>query len=83
MGNNSRAKGGVIYFDAKRFEKALEVTGLNTPEDLLNYALTLICWAAEQAKTGRVIVGLNETSGRYRELSMPFLDKLKDESGRN
>ena len=76
---NTQIKAQII-FNAQRFNEAQKVTGLDTPEALLNYALTLICWAAEQAKAGRVIVGLDETSGRYRELSMPFLDKLKDKS---
>lgn len=71
----------IINFDAKLFGKAQAATGLDRPEDLLNYALTLICWAAKEAGTGRVIASLNETNGKYRELSMPFLDELKRQSG--
>ena len=79
--NHTRANAQIV-FNSERFREAQMVTGLDKPEDLLNYALTMICWAARQAKTGRVIAGLDETNGKYRELSMPFLEELKKQSGR-
>jgi hypothetical protein len=50
-------------------------TGLKTYKDLFNNALTLLDWAIQQKRAGRVIASLDETSKDYRELQMPALER--------
>jgi hypothetical protein len=63
-------------------EKVLELkglmaeTGVETYKELFNNALTLLEWAAEQTKAGRVIASVDERNDRYRVLLMPILETV-------
>jgi hypothetical protein len=70
-----------VQFDLTRdkraeIEQAMKATRIPTMAQYLNYAFTVFKWAQEQARQGRKVVGLDEATGKYRELSMPPLDAL-------
>lgn len=51
--------------------------GLETRKDLFNNALTLLEWAVEEIKSGRVIASIDESSDSYREMHMPIFSAIK------
>ncbi|HYY56974.1 MAG TPA: hypothetical protein VE842_06540 [Pyrinomonadaceae bacterium] len=55
-------------------EELRELGGLRTKKDLLNNAITLLKWAAKEEARGASIFAVNEASGTYKELEMPFLE---------
>jgi hypothetical protein len=44
-----------------------------TKTELLNCALTLLQWSANEVKKGNIIASIDEQNGRYKELRMPAL----------
>jgi hypothetical protein len=50
---------------------------INTYKDLFNNAMTLLEWAARQSEDGRMVASVDEQNMRFRELSMPILDRLR------
>jgi Arc/MetJ-type ribon-helix-helix transcriptional regulator len=49
----------------------------DSASDLLNQALTLIGWAVAEVKTGGLIASIQEMKQTYREIRMPFIDRLQ------
>src|SRR5438552_16175102 len=66
-------------------EKIRELDGLmqeaqiRTRKDLFNSALTLLAWMFNERKGGRIIASLDEESGSYKELVMPFFPLVRRE----
>jgi hypothetical protein len=58
-------------------EDLMEKTGLATRKDLLNDALGLFKWAVRERRAGRTIASVDEKNDRYKELSMPSLDRAE------
>ena len=57
--------------------KALMAKGdIKTYHELFNNALTLAEWAIKETEQRRIIVSLDEGSGRVKELVMPFLQNV-------
>lgn len=59
---------------------------ITTRKDLFNSALTLLAWALSERNKGRIIASLDESSGGYKELVMPFFSFIKkpgEEKGTN
>lgn len=54
-------------------EKLMTESGTKTKKDLLNNALTLLEWALNEKKNGRIIASVNEKENKYKELVMPIL----------
>lgn len=54
-------------------EKLMAESGTKTRKDLLNNALTLLEWAINEKKGGRIIASVNEKENKYKELVMPIL----------
>jgi hypothetical protein len=50
---------------------------INTYKDLFNNAMTLLEWAVRQREEGRMVASVDEQNMRFRELSMPILDRLR------
>jgi hypothetical protein len=61
----------------REVEEAMELAGITTKRQYLDYAFTVMKWALLQAQNGRTIAALDEKTGNYRELSMPPLDTVK------
>ena len=74
------AKTTRIQFDlpeeqAEGLEILKDLGGVKTTKDLFNNALTLLEWAINEKKAGRIIVAIDEKNEVFRELVMPILDK--------
>lgn len=55
---------------------------IHTKKDLINSALTLLEWAVQERKRGRIITSMDEDSGRYKELVMePLMVAAKRNNG--
>jgi hypothetical protein len=61
-------------------DEILERTGLKTRVNLFNHALTLFEWAVRERESGRIIASMDEETGRYKELEMPGLPRIIDET---
>lgn len=51
--------------------------GFSTRKELFANALTLLEWAAREARRGRAIGSVDDDNARLTELQMPFLNHLK------
>ncbi len=51
-----------------------ELTGIESYEDTLNYALAVLQWAARQHRRGRIVVALDR-DGSYTKLRMAPLER--------
>jgi hypothetical protein len=61
----------------RELEELMERCGIETRKDLFNNALSLMEWVVEQRANGRAIAAINESSGSYKELQMPFFRRLE------
>jgi len=71
-----------IQFDisddkVREIEALMEESGMSTKKQYVEYAFTLLGWALDQARRGRLIASVDEETERYRELSMPPLENLR------
>ena len=55
-------------------------TAITTRTDLLNDALTLFQWAVRERQAGRMIASVDEGNQRYKELTMPSLERAASRS---
>jgi len=49
----------------------MELANFKTYKELFNAALTVLYWCLNEVTSGRIIVSLDEQTGKYKELSMP------------
>lgn len=75
-----------IQFDlsdekVREIEELMEESGISTKKQYVEYAFTLLGWALEQARRGRLVASVDEETDRYRELSMPPLENLRGRRG--
>lgn len=61
----------------KELENLMEETKTKTKKDLLNNALSLLEWAIDERKVGRIIASVNEKENKYKEVIMPILSNVK------
>ena len=54
----------------------MQEAGFETYKDVFNNALTLLEWAINEQKTGKVIAAIDEQSEKYRVLVMPALERV-------
>lgn len=62
---------------AKELEDLAAATQM-TLKDLLNNALTILTWAADEARAGREIASVDEVDKSYRVLLNAFLQKAAE-----
>ena len=63
--------------DKVRELKALMAKGdIRTYHELFNNALTLTEWTIQETEQRRIIVSLDESSGRMKQLVMPYLQSV-------
>jgi len=60
----------------EELSKLMAAGGLSRDCDLLNNAITLLKWAAEEKGRGSRIVSVNEIEGSCKELELPFLEAI-------
>jgi hypothetical protein len=65
----------------KELEALMDAAGVNTKKELLNNALTLLEWAIEEERKGRIIASLDEQTKKYRELVMPIFRSARQLAG--
>ena len=58
--------------NADRLEQLARESGV-TKKDIINNALTLLEWAIDEVKEGRVIASIDSQENRYKELVLPLL----------
>lgn len=57
-------------------ELLMQKTGIRTKSDLLEAAISLFEIAVRERSTGRIITSLDESSGRYKELVLPSIERV-------
>jgi len=61
----------------KEIEELMVLGGARTKKDFINAALTLLKWAMNERRKGRIIVSMNEEQDTYKEMIMPILSDVK------
>jgi hypothetical protein len=56
---------------AKELDALEEQYGFSSRKDLMNTALSLLQWAIEEVKGGRILASVDEKTQRYKELVLP------------
>jgi hypothetical protein len=57
-----------------RFNRLLALGELSTQRELLDTSVTVLEWAVNQRLSGRIIGSIDESTGMFRELHMPYLE---------
>ena len=57
-----------------RFNRLLALGELSTQRELLDTSVTVLEWAVNQRLKGRIVGSLDDSSGIFRELQMPYLE---------
>jgi hypothetical protein len=60
----------------KELDALMKEGEIRTRKDLFNNALTLLVWAVNETREGRVVTSINEGQGTYKQLAMPIFDAV-------
>jgi hypothetical protein len=60
-----------------RFARLLDLGELGTERELLDTSVTVLEWAVNQRLNGRVVGSIDESTGIFRELHMPYLEACR------
>jgi hypothetical protein len=63
--------------DVKELKTLMKEAHIDTYKELFANALTLVYWVVQEVRDGRTIASVDEQEGKYKELAMPMLRKLK------
>jgi hypothetical protein len=63
--------------DVQELKTLMKEAHIDTYKELFANALTLVHWVVQEARAGRTIASINEREGKYKELAMPILRKIK------
>jgi len=63
-----------------QLKNVMETCGIATQKELFNNALSLFEWAVKQRQDGRVISSVDDRNMKWKELSMPVLDNVRQTS---
>lgn len=58
-------------------EHLMSECGIRTRAELINTALSVLEWAIEERKTGRIIASVDEANMRYKELMIPAFSAVR------
>jgi hypothetical protein len=61
----------------EELEAMMREGNVRTKKDLINSALTLLKWAMNERKEGRIIASVDEEKDTYKQLVMPILEVVK------
>jgi len=64
----------------RKLEDLMRGSGIKTKRDLINNALTLLEWAVKETRAGRTIASVDEKDKAYKELVMPILSAVSQDS---
>jgi hypothetical protein len=70
-----------VQVDDSFMEALRKTLGVRTNTDVIQEALTLLNWAAEEKKRGRLILSTNHQGEKVERLAMRALSVLPTESG--
>lgn len=62
--------------EIEKLDEMLKETNLDSYKDLLNNSLSLLYWAAQQVKNGKVIAAVDESAQKYTEVQMQALQHI-------
>lgn len=60
-----------------QLKNIMDLCEIKTQKDLFNNALALFEWAVKQRQRGRMIASVDEADMRFREMSMPSLENVR------
>ena len=63
--------------DEDFMNKLKESTGIDKATTLTSDALTLLSWAVNESKNGRILISTDEKGGDPKKIVMPTLEKAK------
>jgi hypothetical protein len=66
-----------LKMDSAFMDRLKENLGESRTNQLTEDALTLLNWAANETKNGRIIVSTNKDGDDIQELAMPSLEKIR------
>lgn len=68
----------------EELNRLMEKSHITTRKDFFNSALSLFAWVLSERSKGRIIASLDEQTGGYKELVMPFFAFIStEEEGSN
>ena len=56
---------------ARELDEFANTYGFATRKDLVNTALSLLQWAVDEVKTGRIVASVDEKNMRYKQIDLP------------
>lgn len=65
----------------RRIENLVEEGIVTSEQEYATYALTLLEWAINERREGRIVASIDDQSSQYRELVMPILSYVEPENG--
>jgi hypothetical protein len=65
---------------ANEIETLIKECGFESKKEFFNNAITLLKWAVRHVKNGETVAAVNPREEKYTELSMPFLDTIREQS---
>lgn len=68
--------------DIITLQNLIKEAGLETPRELFNHSLTLLEWAIEQTKDGKVIAAIDESKPSYSAIDMDMLQYVAENNSR-
>lgn len=63
--------------ELSKLDEMVKENGVNSYHDLINNSLSLLYWANQQIKEGKVIAAVDEKEQKYIEVQMDVLNNLK------
>ena len=69
-----------LTVDENFIEGLKKDTGIDKASQLTNDALTLLKWAVQEVKNGRVLISTDQKGGDAKKIVMPTLEKARFKS---
>jgi metal-responsive CopG/Arc/MetJ family transcriptional regulator len=60
----------------REIERWMAEGGVKTRRDFFNNAISLLIWAMQERKKGRIIASVDENEKKYKEVLMPILENI-------
>lgn len=70
---NTRIQFDLTEEKAEELNRFMKEVHTSTKKELINNSLTLLKWAVNEVKQGRIIASVDENEQKYKEICMPVL----------
>lgn len=60
--------------EVEKLNLLMKEAGIESYRDLFNNSLTMVQWAIQQVKEGKVVASVDEAAQKYTEVQMDFLN---------